>query len=82
MESHINTFNLENRYSQKYNSVRSHHSSMPKDGALEICRVSADEYYTKINCDNKSFQYDDVDVFKPGMDAVCAYTSRVRLNRL
>ena len=55
---------------------------MPKDGALEICRVSADEYYTKINCDNKSFQYDDVDVFKPGMDAVCAYTSRVRLNRL
>ena len=25
----------------------------------------------EINLDNKSFQYDDIDVFKPGMYAVC-----------
>ena len=71
VESHINSFDLENRYSQKYIGIRSHHSFIPKDGALEMRRVSADVYYTEINLDNKSFQYDGIDVFKPGMYAVC-----------
>ena len=35
VESHINSFDLENRYSQKCNGIRSH-SFIPKDGALEI----------------------------------------------
>ena len=55
VESHINTFDLENRYSQKYNGIQSHHSFIPKDGAFEMRRVSADEYYTEIKVDNKSF---------------------------
>ena len=76
MESHINTFDLENSYSQKYNGIRSHHSFIPKDGALEMHRVSADESYTDIYLDNKSFQYDNNDVFKPGMDAACVYDSK------
>ena len=36
VERHINTFDLENRYSQKYNAIQSHHSFVPKDGALEM----------------------------------------------
>ena len=76
VESHINTFDLENRYFQKYNGIRSHHSFIPKDGALEMRRVSADEYYAEINLDNKSFQYDDIDVFKPEMYAACAYDDK------
>ena len=39
-------------------------------------RVSADEYYTEINLDNKSFQYDDIDVFKSGMYAMYAYDNK------
>ena len=76
VESHINAFDLENRYSQKYNGIRSHHSFIPKDGTLEMRRVSADKYYTEINLDNKSFQYDDIDVFKHGMYAACAYDNK------
>ena len=76
VESHINTFDLENRYSKKYTAIPSHYSLIPKDGALEMHRVSADEYYTEIHLDNKSFQYDDIDVFKPGMYAVCAYDNK------
>ena len=76
VESHINTFDLENRYFKKYTAIQSHHSFIPKDGALEMHRVSADEYYTEINLDNKSFQYDDIDAFKPGMYAVCAYDKK------
>ena len=77
VESHINTFDIENRYSQKYNGIQSHHISfIPKDGALEIHRVFADEYYAEVNLDNLSFQYDDIDVFKPGIYAACAYDSK------
>ena len=76
MESHINTFDLENSYSQKYNGIRSHHSFIPKDGVLEMHRVSADEYCTGINLDNKSLQYDNIDVFKLGMYAACVYDNK------
>ena len=76
VESHINTFDLENRYSKTYTAIPSHYSLIPKDGATEMHRVSADEYYTEIHLDNKSFQYDDIDVFKPGMYAVCAYDNK------
>ena len=76
VESHINTFDLENRYSQKYNGIRSHHSFILKNGALEMRRVSADKCYTEINLDNKSFPFDDIDVFKPGMYAACVYDNK------
>ena len=65
MESHINTFDLENRYSQNYNGIRSHHSFIPKDGPLETS-------FCRYILHNKSFQYDDIDVFKPGMYATSA----------
>ena len=54
----------------------SHHSFIPKDGALEMRRISADEYYPEINIDNKSFQYDNIDLFKPGMYAACVYDNK------
>ena len=77
VERHTNTFDSENRYSQKYNGIRSHHSLTPKDGALEMCRVSSDDYYTEINLANQhSLQFDDIDVFKPGMYAPCIYDNK------
>ena len=40
-------------------------------------RVSSDDYYTEINLENlQSLQYDDIDVFKPGMYASCVYDNK------
>ena len=51
---------------------------IPKDGELEIQRVSSDDYYTEINLENQqSLQYDDIDVFKPGMYVACVYDNMI-----
>ena len=52
VERLIDTIDLENRYYQKYNGIRSHHSFLPNDGALEMHRVSSDDYYIEINLTN------------------------------
>ena len=74
VERLIDTFDLENGYYQKYSGIRSDHS-LPKDGALR--RVSSDDYYIEINLeDQQSLQYDDIDVFKPGMYAISVYDNK------
>ena len=83
VERHIDTSDLENRYSQKYNGIRSHHSFIPKDGALEMRRVSSDDYYREINFDKQqSLEYDDIDVFKPGMYAACVYDNNWHIGNI
>ena len=40
-------------------------------------RVSSDDYYTEMNLENQqSLQYDDIDVFKPGIYTACIYDSK------
>ena len=46
-------------------------------GALEMHRMSSDDYYTEINSENqRSLQYEDIEVFKPGMYAACIYDNK------
>ena len=41
-------------------------------------RVSSDDCYTEINLENQqSLQYDDIDVFKPGMYVACVYDNMI-----
>ena len=78
VERHIDTFDSEIRHSQKYNRIWPHHSFIPKNGALEMHRVSSDDCYTEINLENQqSLQYDDIDVFKPGMYVACVYDNMI-----
>ena len=77
VERHFDTFDLEKRYSQKYNGIQFHHSFIPKDGALKMHRVSSDDDYTEIILENQqNLQCDDIDVFKPGMYAAHVYDNK------
>ena len=46
-------------------------------------RVSSDDYYTEINLENQqSLQYNDIDVFKPGMYAACSFDNKWYIGRV
>ena len=54
VEDQIKIVDLESCCPKQYDGIRSHHSVIPKDGILEMCRISVHNYFTEINIHHQS----------------------------